>query len=74
MPFLPWLLRILFIGGSIGVVLFAWYKDPALLKSRLTPNSVEFAEWWMPYLVTMACGFGFGIFLRFILGRQNTFS
>ena len=71
MPFLPWLLRFLFIGGSIAVVVLAWYKDPGLLKTRLTPDSVEFAEWWMPYLITMAVGFGFGLFLRFTLGRQN---
>lgn len=69
--FLPWMMRLLFIGGTVIVVAFAWYKDPALLKTRLTPDAAEFAEWWMPYLVTMAAGFGFGVLLRMILGRTN---
>jgi hypothetical protein len=69
--FLPWLMRVIFIGGSCAVIAYAWYRDPALLKARLTPDASEFAEWWMPYLGTMAVGFGGGLLFRFLLGRNS---
>jgi glucan phosphoethanolaminetransferase (alkaline phosphatase superfamily) len=70
-PFLPWVLRIIFVGGSVAITAFAWFKDPNLLRTRLTPDAAEFAEWWMPYLISMATGFGFGLVLRFVLGRNS---
>lgn len=71
MSFLPWLLRVMFIVGTVGVIAFGWYRDPNLLKVRLTPDVAEFADWWLPYLATMAGGFGFGLFFRFVLGRDS---
>lgn len=70
-PLLPWILRFLFIGGTVAITAYAWFKDPNLLRTRLTPDPAEFSEWWMPYLISMATGFGFGLVLRFILGRNN---
>jgi hypothetical protein len=71
MPVLPWLMRFLFVGGSIIVGALAWIRNGSLLKERLTPEVSEFTEWWMPYLLATAIGFGFGILFRFILGREN---
>jgi hypothetical protein len=69
-PFIPWLLRVLFVGGSIGVVTYALVKDVDSLK-KLTPVSEEFMQWWGPFLAVLAGGFAVGLFLRFILGREN---
>src|SRR4051794_32117170 len=30
--FLPWFLRLVFVGVSAGVVVYAWYKNPLLLR------------------------------------------
>ena len=70
-PLLPWILRFVFIAGTVAVTAFAWFKDPSLLQTRLTPDPQEFKDWWVPYLASMATGFGFGLVLRFILGRNN---
>ena len=68
--FLPWLMRVLFVGGSAAVVLYVAYEDPSRLAIRLTPEQAEVVQW--PVLLgTLAGGFGFGIFLRFILGRTS---
>ena len=67
---LPWVLRVLFVGGSVGVVLYALFRDPHSL-AKLTPDTAEFALWWGPYLGVLAGGFAFGLFLRFVLGREN---
>jgi hypothetical protein len=67
---LPWLLRVLFVGGSVVVVAFAVYKDPQLAADRLTPNKDEIAQW--PVLLgCLAGGFGVALFLRFVLGRHS---
>lgn len=68
--FAPWVLRVLFIGGSVGVVLYALFSDPHSL-SKLTPDQAEFAAWWGPYLGCLAGGFSGGLLLRVILGREN---
>jgi hypothetical protein len=69
--FLPWLLRVLFVGGSVAVVLLVLFTHPDRLKDRLTPGHNEFQEWWGPFLATMAVGFAAGLFLRFVLGREH---
>lgn len=68
--FLPWLLRVLFVGGSVGVVAYSLLRDPHALV-KLTPPADEFAQWWGPYLAVLAGGFALGLFLRFVLGRDN---
>jgi hypothetical protein len=70
-PFLPWLLRVLFVGGSVAVVLFCMFQYPERLQTRLTPDPAEFRDWWGPYLATMAIGFSAGLFIRFVLGREH---
>jgi len=67
---LPWLMRLLFVGGSIAVVAYVGWKDPHRLTTRLTPDASEIAQW--PVLLgCLAGGFGFALFLRFVLGRNG---
>lgn len=71
-PFLPWLLRIVFVGGSVAVVLFVLFtRDTEILQRRLTPDPEEVKAWWIPFLSTLSGGFAFGLFLRFLFGREN---
>lgn len=70
-PFLPWLLRLIFVGASVAVVVFAWARDANLLQARLTPDLEEIKMWWIPFMACMAGGFAFGLFLRFLLGKRN---
>ncbi len=67
----PWLMRMLFVGGSVAVVAFTLVKDPAQFSARLTPNVEEFSNWWGTFLAVTAGGFAFGLFIRFALGRTN---
>ncbi len=69
--FTPWLMRILFVGGSILVVAFTLVKDPAQFSQRLTPDVVEFRDWWGTFLAVTAGGFAAGLFIRFAFGREN---
>jgi hypothetical protein len=69
-PFLPWLMRVLFVGGSIAVISYVAYKYPSRLTERLTPNSDEIRQWPV-LLATLSGGFAFGLFTRFILGRNS---
>jgi hypothetical protein len=68
---LPWFLRLLFVGGSVAVVTFALIKDPAQLQARLTPPPDEISQWWIPFLGCTFGGFAAGLFLRFVLGKDN---
>jgi len=70
-PFLPWLFRTLFVGISGIVVAYAWYKDVAVLQQRLTPDLNEVKDWWIPFLGATGIGFGLGLLVRFVLGRNN---
>ena len=68
--FLPWLMRVLFVGGSAAVVIFMIAKHPHLLKARLTPDAGEMSQW--PVLLgTLAGGFGVGLAMRFFIGRRS---
>ncbi len=67
---LPWLLRVLFVGGSVVVVVLALVKNPHLAATRLTPNPDEVNQW--PVLLgCLVGGFGVALFLRFVLGRRS---
>lgn len=68
-PFLPWILRVLFVGGSAAVLAFVAVQFPERLPGRLTPDAGEFAAWWGPFMGTMAVGFATGLFARFVLTR-----
>ena len=68
--FLPWLLRVLFVGGSVVVVALAVFKDSHQASVRLTPSAAEITQW--PVLLgCLAGGFGLALFLRFVLGRRS---
>lgn len=67
---LPWILRIVFVGGSVAVVAYALVKNPHFVAERLTPNAAEIAAWPV-LLACLAGGFAVGLFLRFILGRRS---
>lgn len=68
--FMPWLLRAVFVGGSVGVVLYSLVRDTDSLR-KLTPTTDEFAAWWGPFLAVLAGGFALGRLLRFALGRES---
>jgi hypothetical protein len=67
---LPWIMRVLFVGGSAAVVAYVGFTDSHLLKTRLTPSASEITQW--PVLLgCLAGGFGIALFLRFVLGRRS---
>jgi hypothetical protein len=72
-PFLPWLLRAIFVGGSIAVVAYVLLvkNNIGLLQTRMTPDPQEVKDWWIIFFGTLCGGFSFGLFIRFILGRAN---
>jgi len=67
---LPWIMRLIFVGGSAAVVAYVAFKDPHRLSTRLTPNPAEIAEW--PVLLgCLAGGFGVALVVRTVLGRNS---
>jgi hypothetical protein len=67
---LPWLLRVVFVGGSAAVVAFAIFRNAHLTAARLTPGPEQVTQW--PVLLgCLAGGFGVALFLRFVLGRHS---
>ena len=67
---LPWLMRLIFVGGSFVVVGFAVWQNPHQAGQRLTPDAGEIAAW--PVLLgCLAGGFALALFLRFVLGRNG---
>jgi len=71
MTFLPWLMRVLFVGGTVLVVAYALVRVPEHLQTRLTPDPVELKNWWGPFMAIMLSSFAAGNLLRFLLGRNN---
>ena len=68
--FLPWLMRVVFVGGSAVVLGIVAYQHPERLATRLTPNPSDMAMWPV-LLACLAGGFGTALFLRFVLGRRS---
>ncbi|MCS7020656.1 MAG: hypothetical protein NZ703_10835 [Gemmataceae bacterium] len=68
--FLPWLMRFIFVGGSVAVIAYVLYVDPHRLLQRLTPNPEEIGQWPV-LLACLAGGFGAGLLVRFVLGRTS---
>lgn len=67
---LPWLMKLLFVGGSVAAVAFAIYRDPHTAAVRLTPAADDVVQ-WPALLGCLAGGFGVALFLRFVLGRHS---
>ena len=68
--FLPWLMRVLFVGGSAAAVAVAVVKNPDLAAARLTPDENQIFKWPV-LLACLAGGFGVALFMRFVLGRRS---
>jgi hypothetical protein len=67
---LPWVMRLLFVGGTAAVLIFVAINYPDRLASRLTPHTGDMAQW--PVLLgCLAGGFGIALLLRAILGRNG---
>jgi hypothetical protein len=67
---LPFIMRILFVGGSVAVIAYLAFTDPHRLSARLTPDAKEITQW--PVLLgCLAGGFGVALATRFVLGRQS---
>lgn len=73
--FLPRLLRWLFVGGTVAVVAFVGVMHPDRLggppAGRVTPDVIEFQEWWGPFLAATFGAFLGGQCLRYALGADN---
>lgn len=68
--FLPWVMRVLFVGGSVAVVAITAVQFPERLASRLTPAAHEISQW--PVLLgTLSAGFAVGLLSRKLLGHNN---
>jgi hypothetical protein len=68
--FLPWLMRVIFVGGSAAVLLFVAIQDPNRIASRLTPDAGQITQW--PVLLgCLAGGFGVALMTRWVLGRNS---
>lgn len=68
--FLPWLMRLAFVGGSVAVVAYVAYLDVNRLRVRLTPEASEVGMWPV-LLATLAGGFGGGLIARSLFGRRS---
>jgi hypothetical protein len=67
---LPWVMRVLFVGGSVAVVAFSVVTNSHQTATRLTPSPAEIGQW--PVLLgCLAGGFAVGLFMRFALGRRS---
>jgi hypothetical protein len=67
---LPLIMRLIFVGGSIAVLIYIAFTDMQRLSSRLTPDAADIPQW--PVLLgCLAGGFGVALALRFILGRRS---
>lgn len=67
---LPWVMRVLFVGGSVAIVAISVVSNPHQTATRLTPSPAEIGQW--PVLLgCLAGGFAVGLFMRFALGRNS---
>src|SRR4051812_31989923 len=44
-PVLPWLMRLIFVGGSLAVIGYVLLNYPARIGERLTPNEEAMKSW-----------------------------
>lgn len=65
---LPIILRLILVGGSILVGIYAYQKGPEVYQPRMTPRFEEFVQFWLPFGLTLAGGFFAGHVFRLVLG------
>ena len=66
---LPWVMRLIFVGGSIAVVVYVGLTDSARLADRLTPKE-DMGQ--VPALLgCLVGGFGAALLLRSLFGRTS---
>ena len=70
---IPWILRVVFAVGSVGVLVYAAYTNWSQATDRLQPNPAEFSEWWLTYIGVTFGGFLVGRVFRLLLGNGNMF-
>jgi hypothetical protein len=68
--FLPLFLRWFTVLGTIAVISFVSVRFPERMN-RLTPDPLEFQQWWGTFLATTAGGFAFGKGIRHLLGATH---
>ncbi len=68
--FLPWLMRFIFVGGSMAVGAYVYSLDPTRLNARLTPDPAENVL-WPTLLATLLGGFFVGLAMRYVMGRSS---
>lgn len=69
-PLLPWLMRLIFVGGTLAVVAYVAVTDPQRLSERLTPRPEDMSQWPV-LLACLAAGFGSALILRYLFGRTS---
>ena len=68
---LPLVLRVLVLGGTIAVGIYAYQKGPGVYHDRLTPRPEDFSEFWLSFGLTLAGGFFAGHLFRLLLGPSG---
>jgi hypothetical protein len=69
--FLPRILRLIFIGGSLATLGYVAVQFPDRFAERLVPNPDEVRKWGGVYLAVTFGAFLGGQLIRFLLGRDN---
>ncbi|MGL6073266.1 MAG: hypothetical protein ACRC8S_03785 [Fimbriiglobus sp.] len=71
---LPFLLRLLFTGGTVAVIAFMVTNGGiGQYKDRLTPSPEEFKDWWLLFGAALAGGLLAGVLLNSIFGPDGSF-
>lgn len=71
---LPWLLRVAFALGSVGVLVYlGMTSEWDRVSGRLLPDLDEFKWWFLPYVAVTAGGFLLGRVFRLMLGNASPF-
>lgn len=69
--FLPVVIRLLVIGGTLAAVVYMVSRGAASYQERLTPNYEEFRQYWLAFALTLVGGFFGGHLLRIVLGQKG---
>ena len=70
---LPFFLRLLLILGTVAVTAFVVSNGVENYRERLTPDFVEFSEYWMPFAASLGIGLVGGITLNALFGPSGEF-